>query len=378
MTRDLLVGALFLGAILIVGMITMMVSGIPAGSANYRLVVGFDDISGLQEGDAVRIRGHKFGEVEKIEFDEEAVLVRLRLFEEIPPKDGYSFDVLPSSPLGGTYVRYVPGKGTPVPVDDPLVGKAGSDVFAVMGDILSENREDIRESVESLRAILDSIDRGEGLASALFKDPTIKENLSKGLDNIRSITEKIIDQEGALGMLIADSAVRDDLTASLDSLRISIEKVQSGEGIIGSLIHDPAWEENVESILARADRITLDIESGKGFVGALLHDEALKKNFEDFANGASNIVSDIREGNGALSRLIYDPELGASLASAVQDVTDITARVRSGPGTVYSLIYDDTLYQRANEAMALLRDTTEDVREQAPISTFFGILFAPF
>lgn len=378
MTRDLLVGTLFLGAILLVGMITVMVSGIPWGSSNYRFVVAFGEISGLQEGDGVRIRGHRLGDVEKIAFDEESVLVHIRLTERIVPREGYSFEVLPSSPLGGSYIRYIPGRGEPVVVDGPFEGRAGNDLFAVMSDILAENREGIKNSVNSLRAILDSIDKGEGIASALFRDKTIKENLTKGVENIRVITEKITDQEGVLGMLISDTEARDDLVASLESLRVSVEKIQSGEGTVGKFIHDPTWQENIGNVIARADRITLDIEDAKGLVGALLHDEALKRNFGDFANGASNIVSDIRNGDGALSRLIYDEKLGGDLSAAVHDVSQIIARVRSGPGTAYSFIYDDTLYQRANEAMALLRDTTEDVREQAPISTFFGILFAPF
>jgi phospholipid/cholesterol/gamma-HCH transport system substrate-binding protein len=378
MTRDLVVGVLFLGAILIVGAITVLVSGIPAGAADYRVDVRFQDVAGLQEGDPVRIRGFKNGDVYKISFSEEEVVVTLRLFAELPPRAAYVFEVLPSSPLGGMYVKYDPGKGDPVPTDAPLLGKAGSDLFAVMGEILAENREDIRNAIDNLQKILQSIDSGDGLVSALFRDPAIRDNLSDSLRDLRDLTQRIIDEEGALGALISNPEMRDDLAAGLASLRQTIDQIRSGEGTVGALIYDPVLQEELENIFARTDRITRDIEDAKGLIGALLHDEALKQHFEDFARGASNLMSEIQNGQGALPKLLNDPALGEEVSGVVRNLSDITGRIRNGPGTAYSLIYDDTLYQRTSEAMALLRDTTEDAREQAPISTFFGILFAPF
>ena len=49
-----------------------------------------------------------------------------------------------------------------------------------------------------------------------------------------------------------------------------------------------------------------------------------------------------------------------------------------GPGTLHSLINNPELYQDARETLTLLRDSTEDLREQEPVTAFFSILFAPF
>ena len=109
-----------------------------------------------------------------------------------------------------------------------------------------------------------------------------------------------------------------------------------------------------------------------------MNDSTLKQYFEDFARGASNLLTEIRTGDGVLASLVSNPELRDNVERATADIAAITDQIRTGPGTMNSLIYRTELYDRATEAAALLRDTTEDAREQAPISTFFGILFAPF
>lgn len=376
MTRDLVVGIFFLTAIFLVGVITLRVTGIPAGSVEYRLDVRFDDVSGLQRGNDVRIRGYKSGEVEEIEFTEDVVTVTLLLYKEITPKEGYSFEVLPSSPLGGTYVRYSPGKGEPA--ERPLAGRAGSELFSEMAEILNENRDNIRESIASLESLLEKIDNGDGLVAALFNDQAIRDDIASSFDGLSLSMERIVNAEGTLGALITDGELRDDVRSTIEGMRASIEQIQSGEGAVGALIYDPEMKNSLQRVFERTDRITADIENAKGLVGALLHDEVLKQYFEDFARGASNLVEELREGQGPIARLIYDQELGEEVAATVREISDITGRIRNGPGTAYSLVYDETLYQRASEAAALLRDTTEDAREQAPISSFFGILFAPF
>ena len=213
MTRDLIVGLLFLGAILLVGMMTFMIKGVPAGAANYVLDVKFDDVGGLTKGDSVRVRGVKLGEIEEVTFSEEAVTVTVRLHKEIAPKDGYVFEVLPSSPLGGNYLRYNPGRGAAVATSD-LAGKAGGDLFTTINEILSENRDDIRRSINSLESILNSIDNGNGVISALFKDETMKLDLAASLSDMKNITGRIDRAEGLLGAVISDPQMKDDVEAT--------------------------------------------------------------------------------------------------------------------------------------------------------------------
>ncbi len=376
MTRDLIVGLLFLGAIFLVGMMTFMLGGF-GGASEYALDVQFEDVGGLQEGDAVRVRGVKFGEIDKVQFSEEEVTVTLRLKDEIVPKDGYIFEVLPSGPLGGSYLRYNPGKGAAVATTD-LTGKAGGDLFTTINEILSENRANIRNSIGSLESILATIDDGKGVISALFRDSSMKDDFAQSLSDLKSITGKIDRGEGVLGAAISDPQMKNDVEATVTGIRSAIDHVNAGEGAVGALIYGTEIKSQLERIFDRADRITQDIENAKGLLGALLNEPTLKQYFEDFARGAANLMTEIRSGEGVLAALIGNSEIRDSVKSAIIDIAAITDQVRTGKGTLNSLIYHTDLYENLNEAASLLRDATEDAREQAPISTFFGILFAPF
>lgn len=377
MTRDLLVGLLFLAAILVVGMITFMVKGVPAGAAAYRLVVDFEDVGGLQRGDPVRVRGMKFGEVEEITFSEEKVSVSLRLFREILPKEGYAIEVLPSSPLGGTYLRYAPGDGEAVAVTG-LVGRAGGDLFGTINEIISENRESIRKSISSLQNILRTFDEEDGVVSALIKREDLRENFVRSIENLATITGRIEEGEGTLGALISDDQWRSDISSTLSGIAAAVEQVRSGEGVVGRLIYDPDIESTIERILQRADQITDDISRSEGLLGRLLYDKSLGKMGEEIVLNLRRFSDDLRNEGSLLHALTSDPTTRDLFTATLSNLNEITTRVQSGPGTLHSLVYEVGLYEQATEAVTLLRDTTEDAREQAPISTFFGILMAPF
>ena len=113
------------------------VAGVPSGSA-LTLNVGFEDVSGMKAGDPVRIRGLRSGVVDKIVLDpqRDLAVATIQLGQNLEPREGYEFKILPASALGGTYLRYTPGVGDLVATDD-LRGLAGGDVLGEVGDFLT-------------------------------------------------------------------------------------------------------------------------------------------------------------------------------------------------------------------------------------------------
>ena len=104
MTRDFVVGLVFLGALVTLILITLLVKGIPRGAGEYLYTVQFQNISGLVKGDQVRVRGHKIGEVKDdmiLASDYESVSVVLHLYENLPPRKDYRFTVRALSPPWG-------------------------------------------------------------------------------------------------------------------------------------------------------------------------------------------------------------------------------------------------------------------------------------
>ena len=77
-----------------------------------------------------------------------------------------------------------------------------------------------------------------------------------------------------------------------------------------------------------------------------------------------------------LSRLIADNR--GNVNSALKNIRDITDKINSGKGTLGKIINDATVHDQANGLIKELRDTIEDTREQAPITSFLRAALTAF
>ena len=62
----------------------------------------------------------------------------------------------------------------------------------------------------------------------------------------------------------------------------------------------------------------------------------------------------------------------------VYEQASILAKVDTGEGTIASLLNDPLLYRESKSLLKELRETVEDLREQAPINSFIGVVFSAF
>ncbi|MEE8142897.1 MAG: MlaD family protein [Planctomycetota bacterium] len=352
MTRDFLVGMLFLVSIFILIWITVVVEGVSFGRQEYHLEVQFNSVSGLVNGDQVRMRGHAVGEVEELKIKEseagkeDSVTVTLLLYREIEPRAGYSFKVLPASTLGGTFVDYNPGDpgGTPIPETVELRGSGHVNFFTEAGELISENRESFHSIVENIRVITSDIRRGKGLLGTLSQDDQFARDAHEAFRYLNSITMKIDQGEGILGAILNDQDLTNAMREVIYSGQEVARKIATGVGPVGILINDETVAVRIQSIIERLDEITADINDGKGLLG----------------------------------RLINDTELADKVEMAVDDLQKIFAQIRRGEGTLGQLIVDSKTIDELNRLLILGRESIEDFREQAPINSFFNILGAAF
>ncbi|MBN2077965.1 MAG: MCE family protein [Spirochaetes bacterium] len=101
-------------------------------------------------------------------------------------------------------------------------------------------------------------------------------------------------------------------------------------------------------------------------------------------NGVAQAVVDAREGlpgkyedaMGALTDLIEENR--ENIHASIRNIRDITAKINSGQGTVARLINEDRVYSQTDELVKELRETIEDAREQAPITSFIRAALTAF
>jgi phospholipid/cholesterol/gamma-HCH transport system substrate-binding protein len=381
MTRDFVVGVIFILSLVFLGALTILVRGVPSGSDDLILEVGFSDVSGLKPGEPVRIRGLRAGSIEHIYLDETRGLAvaKLRIWEHLPPRTEYSFKVMAASALGGSYLEYKPGKGELV---DPqaLVGTASGGLFGEVGSMLAENRDAIKSSLENLDKLLDNLQSGQGIVGGLLSNDEAKTTMLNVIKGMGTIVDDLENGRGILGSLLSDDSIqRQQFDRLLTLLDQEMQFFSSGEGTAGMIFKDAEFQEHVRTTARNVDRITTSLAGTDGIAGRVLHDKTLSQYWMDISVNLRSASEQLNEtGQGPLRDLLHDRELRTRMRDAIEAIASISEAIEKGPGTLHSLINNPELYQEARETLTLLRDSTEDLREQEPVSAFFSILFAPF
>ncbi len=67
-----------------------------------------------------------------------------------------------------------------------------------------------------------------------------------------------------------------------------------------------------------------------------------------------------------------------NLSAAIKNIRDFTDKINRGKGTLGKLINDDTIHSETSKMISELRDTIEDSREQAPITSFIRAALTAF
>jgi phospholipid/cholesterol/gamma-HCH transport system substrate-binding protein len=84
--------------------------------------------------------------------------------------------------------------------------------------------------------------------------------------------------------------------------------------------------------------------------------------YEDPLGNAANIIEENRE----------------NIYLTIRNVKDISEKINRGQGTLGKLINEDKIHGEADELVRELRETIEDAREQAPITSFIRAALTAF
>ena len=84
------------------------------------------------------------------------------------------------------------------------------------------------------------------------------------------------------------------------------------------------------------------------------------------------------EGDGVIAALLNDSELADNVTESVESFNEIVQKANSGHGTLGQIINNPKAWDELVQILVQARETIEDLREQAPISTFVNAVFAVF
>jgi phospholipid/cholesterol/gamma-HCH transport system substrate-binding protein len=307
-----------------------------------------DNVSGLAEGNPVRISGVTVGVVKDITLprDPKKKYVDITLMVDKKYSDLIRTDSrarLKKLGLlaGDSYIDISPGS----PHFDAL--EAGANIPAArqtnVDQLISSGEDLVDNFVQisySLKNVLGRIDRGEGLIGELTTAPETKQRVTDTflttLNKTNAILAHVESGKGVLGKLVYDDKYADELTGSLASAAKSLQVV--------------------------ANNVQTSFENGQGMLPALLHDPEGKKKVYDLVDNlrttSANLAAfstSMQTGQGLLPRLINDkPYADQSLAEftgLVHQLNDAVTKINNGNGTAGKIINDPSVYESINDIL---------------------------
>ncbi len=255
--QNVMVGLLFFGALFMIGFFTIVSERGPFTARGKQIVVFFENAEGIKLGSKVTVIGVPGGYVEEISIvpvdkyervvepdsrDQvgQRVAVTLDLKQELVFYENYSIDIKNASLLGGKVISIYPGsavalseeeeniKEQQAPRNKPisvfyasvgrfsdsalqqylqarlegdfveLQGQSSGDPIAGLSELISENRQNVRETLQNVRDITDKISKGKGTLGLLVNDDELHRNASTLLSDaqivVRELREGLEDQ----------------------------------------------------------------------------------------------------------------------------------------------------------------------------------------
>ncbi len=306
--------------------------------------VRLDSVSGLAEGNPVKISGVTVGVVKDITLprDPKQKDVDITLMVDKKYADRIRMDSrarLKKLGLlaGDSYIDITPGSPKFDSLEPgsliPAARQTNVDQLISSGEDLVDNFVQISYS---LKNILARVDRGEGLLGELTTQPETKQRFTDTvmttLNKTNAVLSHVESGKGVLGKLIYDDQYGEELTGSLKSTAASMqllvanmsEAFNKGQGPLPALLNDPEGKKKVYDLIENLNKTSTNLatfseslKTGQGLVPRLMNDKAYADQslaeFTGLVRQLNESVAKLNAGQGTAGKMINDPSVYESI-----------------------------------------------------------------
>ncbi|HKS22295.1 MAG TPA: MlaD family protein [Thermoanaerobaculia bacterium] len=306
--------------------------------------VRLDSVTGLAEGNPVKISGVTVGVIKDITLprdpkqkDVDIQLMVDRKFQERIRSDSRARLKKLGLLAGDSYIDISPGSPRFDMLEPgaliPAARQTNVDQLISSGEDLVDNFVQISYS---LKNILSRVDRGEGLLGELTTQPETKQRLTDTflttMNKTNAVLSHVESGRGVLGKLIYDDKYAEELTGSLKSTAGSLQTLvvnlndsfKNGQGPLPALLNDPEGKKKVYDLINNLNTTSANLatfsdslKNGQGLVPRLMNDKAYADaslaEFTGLVHQLSDAVAKINNGQGTAGKIINDPSVYESI-----------------------------------------------------------------
>ncbi|HVY61442.1 MAG TPA: MlaD family protein [Planctomycetota bacterium] len=366
--QDTSVGAFLLVAIAAVMAFLIAKANTQGWVGAKRLTIEAIDGHNIKEQAPVRMNGIQVGNVERIDMGEPEAAAG----SSPDAKATYRQRILITFRVNGNYAKRLhEGLETSI-VEPPVLGLTFVDIMyngeldrdpIKDGAVLTIENGGYKEPPTLMATVEQSLRRIESIIRRT-DDALAKANVT--IEAIGKITAGIADGDGFVSKLIKDQQLSNDLKETIANVALSSKDmvdvtnaIHRREGALGRLLSSDELVVQTEKLLAKARESLASLdEVTKRLTGSV----ELVANRLDQTGGSIEGVKEVLENTKKIT---------AELAV-------LTANLNAGKGTMGKFLSDDAVYVEARGLLKELRETVQDLREQAPINSFIGVVFSAF
>ena len=282
-TREAIVGAIVIVAILVFIFGTMWLSGRSVGSGNV-VRMQFADVSGLKRASPVRVSGVNVGKVERIEFvDVGKVLVVASVPPKIRPRvDAYA-KIVSVSLVGDYAVDFNPGRAAEfLPPGRIIIGSVDPG--------LTGRALELSERAESLMIG----------AQAMVNQETAKQfrSMLTALEGTLKVTQRTMEiygdtTQGPAAELTKTMASFRQLSTRLDSTLIGLRTDTLSANLA-------AMTAQLTATSARLDTLLTGMNRGQGTLGKFVTDSGLYYDMRELSQGMKKLLDELAKHPGKI------------------------------------------------------------------------------
>ncbi len=335
MGKQLRVGIFVLvGILLMSGIIFVIGDSRQAWSRKLTYNAAFGDVAGLKAGAPVRMGGVDVGAVTSVQHGPDVADAQIHVLMSVVRSEGRRIRadtiarIVNKGLLGDKMVELSVSDGrapeldpaSPMKTDEPVdFGKymAKFEAIAQKTEKVVENAEratsalsdpaftnDVKGTMQSLRAILDGVALKDGVAHRLIFDPEAGKKLDRTLTNLDSATA--------------------NLSAALADARDVTAQVKGGNGLAHALVYDADMTNAAAGAVKEVHADLVAIRQGNGLIHSLVYGDTETQHLMGNVNAISDdlrvVVGNVRAGKGTLGALLVDPSVYEDIKSIVGNV----------------------------------------------------------